>query len=89
MGLGVGIIADVALDPVEDQDLVSIGTEHLFPAHTTWVGFARDGLLRRYTYDFISLMAPHLSRRLIERAANCSSQGEVDTLFARTSLPLL
>ncbi len=89
VGLGVGIIADVALDPVEDQDLVSIGTEHLFPAHTTWVGFARDGLLRRYTYDFISLMAPHLSRRLIERAANCSSQGEVDTLFARTSLPLL
>jgi LysR family cys regulon transcriptional activator len=89
LGLGVGIIADVALDPIEDQDLVSIDAEHLFAAHTTWVGFAREGLLRRYTYDFIGLMAPHLDRRTVERAARCESQGEVDTLFERVALPVL
>ncbi len=89
LGLGVGIIADVALDPVEDQDLVSIDAEHLFPAHTTWVGFAREGLLRRYTYDFIGLMAPHIDRRTIERAAKSESQSEVDALFQRVQLPIL
>jgi hypothetical protein len=35
------------LHPTEDRDLVSIGAAHLFPAHKTWIGFARDGLLRR------------------------------------------
>jgi LysR family cys regulon transcriptional activator len=89
VGLGVGIIADVALDPVDDQDLVCLDTDHLFPAHTTWIGFARDGLLRRYAYDFIGLLAPHLERRLVERAAGCGSQEEVDALFARIPLPRL
>ncbi len=89
LGLGVGIIADVALDPVEDKDLVSIDAAHLFPAHTTWVGFAREGLLRRYTYDFIGFMASHLDRRIIERAAKCESQSEVDELFQRVQLPVM
>ena len=87
VGLGVGIIADVALDPLADADLVAIGTDHLFPAHTTWIGFARDGLLRQYAYDFIGLMGSHLDREVIERAASCGAQSEVDALFARTPLP--
>ncbi len=89
VGLGVGIIADVALDPERDQDLAALETDHLFPAHTTWIGFARDGLLRRFACDFIGLMAPHLDRRAVELAAGCSSQNEVDALFARIPLPHL
>ena len=87
VGLGVGIIADVALDPVADADLVSIGTGHLFAPYTTWIGFARDGLLRRYAYDFIALMGAHLDREVVERAADCTLQSEVDGLFVRTPLP--
>ncbi len=88
IGLGVGIIADLALDPELDRDLVSIDASHLFPVHTTWVGFARDGLLRRYMYDFLSLLAPHLSRKMVDRAAGSATLAELDALFAKIPLPV-
>ena len=89
LGLGVGIVASVALDPDRDGDLVAIDADHLFPAHTTWVGFVREELLRQYTYDFIELLAPHLDRRLVDRAATCASQQQVDSLLARVPVPML
>jgi LysR family transcriptional regulator, cys regulon transcriptional activator len=88
LGLGVGIVAEIALNPKDDADLVSIDATHLFPVHTTWIGFARGGLLRRYMYDFIQLMAPHLTPRLVDRAAVCGSQEEVNALFASIQLPV-
>jgi LysR family cys regulon transcriptional activator len=88
LGLGVGIVAEIALDPETDSDLVSIEATHLFPVHTTWLGFARGGLLRRYMYDFMHLMAPHLTRQMVDRAALCVSQEEVDALFQTIQLPI-
>ena len=46
LGLGIGIVASMAIDPREDGDLVDIDTSHLFPAHVTWIGFRRGGLLQ-------------------------------------------
>jgi LysR family transcriptional regulator, cys regulon transcriptional activator len=86
LGLGVGLVAEIALDPEADRDLVSIDASHLFAVHTTWVGFPRDGLLRRYMYDFLGIMAPHLTRKLVERAAACKSQREVEALVAPITL---
>ncbi len=88
LGLGVGIVAGVALDPLVDPDLVSIDASHLFPIHTTWVGFARDSLLRGYMYDFLEFVAPHLTRRLVDRAMDCRTQAEVDSLLSGVELPL-
>jgi LysR family transcriptional regulator, cys regulon transcriptional activator len=83
LGLGVGIVADVSVDPEIDADLVPIDASHIFPAHTTWAGFMRGGLLRGYMYDFLQLLAPHLTRRAVERAAATASQEETDALFAQ------
>jgi Transcriptional regulator len=88
LGLGVGIIASMAIDPREDADLVSIDASHLFPAHLTWVGFHQGALLRGYMYDFLQLVAPHLTRRLVDRAGNASTPTEVEALFADVELPI-
>lgn len=88
LGLGVGIIADVAVSTVEDRDLISIDASHLFPVHTTWIAFARAGLLRGYMYDFMQLLAPHLSHKLVDRAVRTESDAELQTLFAGISLPV-
>ncbi len=40
LGLGVGIVASVALEPAHDADLVVLDASHLFPIHTTWVGLS-------------------------------------------------
>jgi len=87
LGLGVGIIAGMALEPKDAQDLVSIDAGHLFPTHTTWTGFVRGGLLRHYMYDFLQLLAPHLTRRLVDHAVACESHEEVEALFAHLPLP--
>ncbi len=87
VGLGVGIVADVALDPRQDRGLVSIDARHLFPTHTTWIGFARDRLLRGYMYELLELIAPHLDRDAVDRAAGCVEQSEVQALFAKVELP--
>ncbi len=87
LGLGVGIVAAMAVDPHEDADLVAIDAAHLFAPHVTWIGFRRGVLLRKYMYDFIQLLAPHLDRRLVDRAHRLSSAAEVAALFTEVVLP--
>jgi LysR family transcriptional regulator, cys regulon transcriptional activator len=87
LGLGVGIVASMAIDPSEDADLVALDASHLFNAHTTWIGFRRGTLLRKYMYEFAHLLAPHLDRRLVERAHRLASAAEVATLFEDAELP--
>ena len=86
LGLGVGIVANMAVDE-HDPDLVAVDASHLFPAHTTWIGFRRGTVLRKYMYEFAQLLAPHLDRRLVDRAHRASSAEEVRAMFADTVLP--
>jgi len=88
LGLGVGIVARMAMSPEEDPDLVAIDASHMFAAHTTWIGFRRGTLLRKYMYDFAQLLAPHLDRRLVERAHRLSTADEVAELFKDIELPV-
>jgi LysR family cys regulon transcriptional activator len=87
LGVGVGIVANMAVDSIEDADLSVLEAGHLFPSHVTWVGFDRSALLRKYMYDFVGLLAPHLTRRVIDRARATSSQAETDALFDEKDLP--
>ena len=86
LGLGVGIVAHMAVNE-HDPDLAVIDASHLFAAHVTWIGFRRGTLLRRYMYDFAQLLAPHLDRRLIERAHRAAGAEEVRAMFADLTLP--
>ncbi len=86
LGLGVGIVAHMAVDE-NDPDLTSIDAGHLFAAHTTWIGFRRGTLLRKYMYDFAQLLAPHLDRRLVDRAHRAASAEEVVEMFKDIELP--
>jgi LysR family transcriptional regulator, cys regulon transcriptional activator len=69
LGLGAGIVADLAYDPKEDKDLVALRADHLFEHSTTHIGFRRSMFLRGYMYDFIATFAPHLTRELIDEVA--------------------
>ena len=86
LGLGVGIVAHMAVG--DDPELTSIDASHLFPAHTSWIGFRRGTLLRKYMYDFAQLLAPHLDRRLVDRAHRAASADEVVEMFKDIQLPM-
>lgn len=87
LGLGVGIIADPALEQEDIESLATIDAAHLFPDHTTWIGFRRGALLGRYTNDFLQLLAPHLTRHLLTQARSSDTQDAVDSLFERVPIP--
>ncbi len=66
---------------------MALDSSHLFAAHTTWIGFRRGTLLRKYMYDFAQLLAPHLDRRSVERAHRLTSAREVNEMFKDVALP--
>jgi LysR family transcriptional regulator, cys regulon transcriptional activator len=88
-GLGVGILANIAIDGEEDSDLKVRDASHLFPVHTTWVGFRRGVLLRGFMYEFLQMFAPHLTQRQVQAAENAESQENVDREFAAVKIPFL
>ncbi len=68
LGLGVGIIAQMAFDPKRDKALRSIDASHLFPPNVTRIGIRRGAYLRGFAYDFIAMFAPHLTREVVDAA---------------------
>ena len=54
----------------------------------TKVGFRKGTFLRGFMFDFIAAFAPHLTREVIEKAAQCHNRQELDALFANVDLPL-
>ena len=68
LGLGVGLLANMAYDEERDTNLIAIDASHLFPASTTFVGIRRDAYLRKFAYEFIQLLAPHFDRKAVNDA---------------------
>lgn len=82
LGLGVGIIANMAYDPQQDSDLVALSAEHLFESSTTHIGFRRGLLLRKYMVEFIHLFAPHLTPDIVARAEAVNDLSDHQALVA-------
>jgi len=88
MGLGVGIVASMAEDCDDQKDLTALDAEGLFPRSTTWIGFRKDIVLRRYMLDFVQLFAPHISADQLEQTRHVRSQADIDKLFKGARLPV-
>ena len=89
LGLGIGIVADMAHDPNEDEDLVALDARHLFASSVTSIGCRKGTFLRGYMYEFISDFAPHLTRDLVAEAFQLKTRVELDELFSDLELPEL
>ena len=68
LGMGVGIIAQMAFDPAKDVAFESLDASHLFAASTTRLALRRGIFLRGYVYAFIALFAPQYGRAAVDGA---------------------
>jgi LysR family cys regulon transcriptional activator len=68
VGLGIGILAQMAFEPKRDKHLRSIDASHLFEPSTTRIGIGRNSYLRGYVFDFIEIFAPHLNHAVVKAA---------------------
>jgi LysR family cys regulon transcriptional activator len=87
MGLGVGIVAGMAEDHA-DEDMLAIPATGLFPRSTTWIGFRKDIVMRRYMLEFVQLFAPHITADQLEQTRHVRSQVDIDKLFDGADLPV-
>ena len=88
LGVGVGVIASMAIDPETDTDLIAIDASHIFGASTTNIGFRKGTFLRTYMYDFMERFAPHLTRPVVEQAVALKNNAEIEEMFKHIELPV-
>lgn len=87
LGIGIGVLASMAVDAEHDSDLVAIDASHLFSPSTTKIGFRKGTFLRSYMYDFMERFAPHLTRDRVDKAIALKTAEERDALFDDVVLP--
>lgn len=68
LGLGIGIVASMAIESQRGNGLQAIDASHLFAPNVTRLAVRRGAYLRSYTYDFILQFAPDLKRADIQNA---------------------
>lgn len=68
LGLGIGILAQMAFIPERDKYLRMMDTGNLFQPSITRIAIRRNEYLRGYAYHFIELFAPHLTREVVAKA---------------------
>jgi LysR family transcriptional regulator, cys regulon transcriptional activator len=68
LGIGIGLLAEMAYEPERDTALACTPVAHLFPESTTKVAIKRASFVRSYTYAFLALLQPKLTQSVINDA---------------------
>ena len=66
LGIGVGIVANVAFEAERDTRLRAVDAGHLFGINQTKLAVRRGVYLRAYVYAFIEAFAPTLTRATVD-----------------------
>ncbi len=68
LGLGIGIVAEMAVRDGLSDDLVVRPGAQLFGRNTARIAFKRSAYLRNFVYDFAALLSDRLDKNLILKA---------------------
>lgn len=88
LGLGIGIIANMAFNKEQDNDLTALNVEHLFGISTSQIAIKKDRYIKPYVYPFIELFAPHLTQSLIRQGIASTDLESRQHLFSSLSIPM-
>ncbi len=76
LGMGVGIVASIAVDAERDRHLRLLDAGHLFEVNLTRLGLRRGAWLRGYAFHFIESFAPTLTRDVVAQALEVTRSTE-------------
>ena len=75
-GLGVGLLAEMAVAAGEDADLVSLPAPLELPECITWAVLPRERVLRDYALNLLNSLAPQLDRRDLRRVLEGNAEAD-------------
>jgi DNA-binding transcriptional LysR family regulator len=67
-GLGVGLLAEMAVTAQDDEDLRALAAPAALPVCTAWAVLPRERVLRDYAGELLHALAPQLDRRDVRLA---------------------
>jgi len=67
-GLGVGVLAEMAVSAIDDPDLRALPAPEPLPECTAWAVLPRERVLRDYAVRLLQELAPQLDRHDLRRA---------------------
>ena len=71
LGMGVGIVAEMAVRDITDEDLLVRPAGHLFGRNLARIAFKKQAYLRQFVFEFAQLLNPELNAaRIAESMAN-------------------
>ncbi len=70
LGLGIGIVAEMAVRDDVNSDLITRPVGSLFGINVARVAFKRGAYLRNFVYQFAELLSDRLNRNLVAKAMN-------------------
>ncbi|APW38130.1 transcriptional regulator [Rhodoferax koreense] len=70
LGLGIGIVAEMAVKDDVNSDLIARPAGILFGVNVARVAFKRGAYLRNFVYKFAELLSDRLDRNLVAKAMN-------------------
>ena len=71
LGMGVGIVAEMAVRDITDEDLFVRPAGHLFGRNLARIAFKKQAYLRQFVYEFAQLLNPELNAaRIAESMGN-------------------
>lgn len=76
LGLGVGIVASMAVDGARDGKLRQLDSTHLFPENVARIAVRRGHYLRRYAYRFMELCSPELTEARVTQSVRKDADTE-------------
>ena len=84
-GMGVAVLARIAVDVARDRGLVAMDAGHLFKPSVLNLVMRRHAYLGRQALAFVALVAPHIDVALIRR---CVEDGDIDAAKLAREAPL-
>ncbi len=75
-GLGVGLLAEMAVNAVEDTDLKMLTAPAVIPTCITWAVLPRGGVLRDYALALLHALAPQIDRVELRRVMAGNSEAD-------------
>ena len=84
-GMGVAVLARIAVDAARDRGLVAMEAGHLFKPSMLNLVMRRHAYLGRQALAFVALVAPHIDVALIRR---CVEGGDIDAAKLAREVPL-